>query len=56
MKRLNDLDYLKLKFKSLFLKGEAKQTNKEMYQGLRQQRKLYKKLERIMKEEGYAKA
>lgn len=42
--------YLKLKLKSLFLKNEQKQSNKERYQAIRQQRKLYKKLKTALKE------
>ena len=41
--------YLLLKSKSLFLKGVAKQINKENYQSLRQQRKLYKRLKLALK-------
>ena len=38
------LEYLFYKLKSPFLKGAAKQTNKEKYQSIRVQRRLYKKL------------
>lgn len=42
--------YLKLKLKSLFLKDEQKQSNKERYQSIRLQRRLYKKLKKALKE------
>lgn len=42
-------DYLRLKLKSYFLKGEAKQANKEGYQGLRRRIKSYKKLKKLYK-------
>ena len=42
-------DYLLSKVKSLFLKGDEKQTNKEKYQGIRNQRKAYYRLKQYMK-------
>lgn len=41
------LDYLKAKFKGKFLTGHKKQEQKEVYQGIRQQRKSYKKLKNL---------
>ena len=38
--------------KSLVLKGEEKQSNKEKYQSIRQQRKIYKKLAERVKQNG----
>ncbi|MCD8377340.1 MAG: DUF4422 domain-containing protein [Candidatus Gastranaerophilales bacterium] len=48
------LEYLITKSKSLFLKGDAKQTNKEKYQAIRKQRRLYKKLKLTLEEVGNA--
>ena len=46
-------EYLKTKMKSLCLKGEEKQSNKEKYQSIRLQRKIYKKLaERVKNGKG----
>lgn len=42
-------EYLKTKLKSLVLKGKEKQSNKERYQSIRQQRKIYKKLAKRVK-------
>lgn len=43
-------EYLKQKIKSKFLKADERQSCKERYQAIRQQRKLYKKLKRALKE------
>lgn len=40
-------EYLRLKLKSYFLKGEQKLANKEIYQGLRRRIKSYKKLKKL---------
>ena len=45
-------EYLKTKMKSFVLKGEEKQSNKEKYQSIRQQRKIYKKLTERVKQNG----
>lgn len=42
-------EYLLTKMKSLYLKGEEKQSNKEKYQSIRLQRKIYKKLAKRVK-------
>lgn len=43
------LEYLTMKIKAMFLKSEEKQSCKERYQSIRQQRKLYKKLKGLLK-------
>lgn len=45
-------EYLKTRMKSLYLKGEEKQSNKEKYQSIRLQRKIYKKLAERVKKNG----
>ncbi|MBD5401705.1 DUF4422 domain-containing protein [bacterium] len=42
------VEYLFFKLKSFFLNGVEKQINKERYQGIRNQRKAYKKLQRLL--------